>query len=204
MKYILALLLFSVMCVNVVYASNFSAKTGTIVWSMSNASKLNPYFELAYDHDISPALFPGLKETAGLSVGYYNLLVEGEERISPGVFGNSQYRLRLHAVPIIARYTVSSKSLYCGIGGGVQLLSSERMYDDVCGWDDGKYYNGKPRSHDTYVAQFRAGWNINDDWAIEAAYNQSDLDIESGVATIGIAENESTLNMAMVSVVRRF
>jgi len=188
------------MCTSVVYASGFTTKTGTIVWSMENASKLNPYFELEYRYDLPHIYFARLNESLGLSVGYYNVLIKGEEMIASYTWGNNQYRLRLHAMPIVLSYNVEGKRFYGGIGGGVQLLSCERMYDDVSGEYDGKYYGGKPRSHDTYLGQAKVGWNINDKWSLSVTYNFSDLDLESGSPYIGIAEDETNLNMVILSV----
>jgi len=197
MKRISILLALSILCLPA-HANTLSFKEGVIVTSMRNASKFDPYHEVSYEH-----------KNIEFTVGYYSILLKGEEwlgtnALGQGVFGNNQYRARLHCFPITIGYKHRfTDRLYAGAGFGYQILSTERMYDDVCGETLGQPYGGKPRTHDPHLVQLKVGYEINDRLAVEIKSNFSDLDIESGVFKIGIAEDKSNLNMTMLSLVWR-
>lgn len=170
---------------------------GIIVYSMGNASKLNPYYELSYDHRAG-------NNGVELTAGYYDIKINGEEylytdSLSHGIYGNNQVRAKLHSIPLSIAYKRYKNKWYAGYGVGYQFLWLDRYYDAPEGIYNGEYYSGRESVHNTVFEQFKIGYNVSDRISVEVKFNHADVDMESGTYFIGLAEDKSNLNLVIIS-----
>lgn len=173
-------------------------KEGIILYSMKNASKLNPYYELTNVRRRG-------NNAVELTAGYYDILISGEEYLYTdvychGIYGNNQVRAKLHSIPLSVGYTRYWKKLYAGWGAGYQILWLDRYYDAPEGIYNGEYYTGQERVNNTWFQQAKVGCKLTERMSVELKINHADVDMESGTYFIGLAEDRSNLTMIIFSV----
>ena len=189
-------LLVAFLCVSTMAFAGVNVKAGYIGYKMDNADYA-PYAQVSYE---------GKNFEAG--VGYYELELKGEKSFYwcwRKMFGLPIDTGTLKAVPIYALYKLHFGKLALGLGGGYQLLAFDQDYRtrNAYKWNK-ESYKGKAAVDNEWFGRMTLGYDIKPNVAFEVIGQYCDLNIESGRHDIGIAEDESNLNLLIGALVFKF
>ncbi len=180
----IVLVILMVCCFSGRVFAEWSIKEGAIVQINKNAS-LGQVVEVSYEYKRSLTLFNLDKYSLSWgiepSIGYFQTPLKGEEY--NGSWINAEVnRGVLHCFPlgIMGKLYYKNICLFTGVSKVPAFFN--------------EFYEGEAKIKDIYDARIGLEYSINKNWSIVARRVFSDLGIESGSKTIGIAEDDSSLN----------